>query len=102
MEKLKPISKTFTLTRGDSRPPFKEPNYRLCKEGEFYNFSSISGVAFFIADLIKPRSKDDLVTITVESTNLKQEDSCHANEILFWFYTEVGFRMHIYLVLCTF
>jgi len=30
--------------------------------------------------LIKPRSKDDLVTITVESTNLKQEDSCHANE----------------------
>lgn len=80
MKKLKPMSKTFTLTRGDSRAPFKEPSYRLCKEGKFYSFSSISGVAFVIAELIKPRSKDDLVTITVESTNLKQENSGRVNE----------------------
>jgi len=79
MKKLKPISKTFTLTRRDSGP-LKEPSYRLCKEGKFYNFCSISGVAFVIAEFIKPRSKDDLVTITVESTNLKQEDSCRVNE----------------------
>jgi len=76
---FKPISKTFTLTRRNSGP-LKQSSYRFCKEGKFYNFSSISGVAFFIAEFIKPRSKDDLVTITVESTNLKQEDSCRANE----------------------
>lgn len=101
MEKLKPMSKTFTLTRRDSGR-LKQSSYQVCKDEKFYYFSSIGGVAFFIAEFIKPRSNDDLITITVESTNLKQEDSCHANEILFWFYTEVGFRMHIYLVLCTF
>jgi len=74
MEKLKPMSKTFTLTRRDSGP-LKQASYRLCKEGKFYNFSSIGGVAFFIAEFIKPRSKDDLVTVTVESTNLKQGGS---------------------------
>jgi len=70
MEKLKPMSKTFTLTRRDSGP-LKQSSYQVCKEGKFYYFSSIGGVAFFIAESIKLGSKDDVVTITVKSTNLK-------------------------------
>ena len=71
MEKLKLMSKTFTLTRRETGP-LKQPSYRVCKDGKFYYFSSVSGIASFIAEFITLRSEDDLVTITVEITKLKE------------------------------
>ena len=38
MEKLKLMSKTFTLTRRETGP-LKQPSYRVCKDGKFYYFS---------------------------------------------------------------
>ncbi len=38
MEKLKLMSKTFTLTPRETGP-LKQPSYRVCKDGEFYYFS---------------------------------------------------------------
>lgn len=72
MEKPKLMSKTFTLTRRETGL-FKQPSYRVCKDGKFYYFSSVSGITSFIAEFIKLRSEDDLVTITVETTKLKEE-----------------------------
>lgn len=43
MEKLKLMSKTFTLTRRETGP-LKQPSYRVCKDGKFYYFSSVSGI----------------------------------------------------------
>lgn len=71
MGKPKLMSKTFTLTRRETGL-FKQPSYRVVKDGKSYYFSSVSGIASFIAEFIKPRSEDDLVTITVETTKLKE------------------------------
>jgi len=43
MGKPKLMSKTSTLTQRETGP-LKQPSYRVCKDGKFYYFSSVSGI----------------------------------------------------------